>query len=785
MFGSKINPSGAAADLGAEIANSIRFNDNDSPNLTFTPSGAATSTRIRSHSFWIKRCNLSTTQGILSGEASVSDFEAIFLNSSNQLEYQVQINGGSSYGMRSVMLFRDPTAWYHCLIVIDTTESVSTDRQKMFVNGAQVSTTLIYTGALPLNADLETLDQSTPLTIGEFSGGYLDAYLADFVTVDGQALTTTDFGRYSTTHTNVWVPITYVGTYGNNGFHLDFAVAPGTGNGAGTDTSGNGNHFTDNNLAANDQSSDTPTNVFATASPINKGTESVTFSEGNTKLVGVGNNSDNSSVAGTIAMTTGKYYWEQKFTGAQTSGVQALGCGIFNTDNERVDQVHWQTSTNKLNFYTNDNRIEDLSGTPTFYVSSIAEQASATVGFAVDFDNGWAWVHLNGTYINGVPTFSDGTNAIQSSIPSGTWLPFWFQDGGTTSKTWEINFGTTPAGAGGNADDNGYGDFDYAPPSGFLALCQANLPSVVDDLGGADKPSESVQLITASGDNIVSDLDAALASGSFLKIYKNIDTGSTAWKWVFPDDTGNMWDSSVNTGKTTYSAPSGSDTFAGIGIKIDTSVGTASSEVSHTSGSSTNYAHGLGVTPAFVILFPNLTANKRVFHSALDSGKLVRLDDQQAQATDSSFTVDATNVTISSSLASGDYRILAFAQIDGFSSFKFHDSNSNANGPFLYHGFSPLFEITVDIDLTDNALDWDLFSYKLESHSGNVLNLKIALNEQNAKSASGYSGVLDHVATGSKTRTSGSVYNTSSRHHARVAFAQAAIGGGIPFPNSR
>jgi hypothetical protein len=184
-------------------------------------------------------------------------------------------------------------------------------------------------------------------------------------------------------------------------------------------------------------------------------------------------------------------------------------------------------------------------------------------------------------------------------------------------------------------------------------------------------------------------------------------------------------------------------------------------------------------------LFPNLTANKRVFHSALDSGKLIRLDDQQAQATDSSFTVDATNVTISSSLATGDYRILAFAEIDGFSSFKFHDSNSSADGPFLHHGFSPLFEITVDIDLTDNALDWDLFSYKLEPHSGNVLNLKIALNEKNAKSASGYSGVLDHISNGSKTRTSGSVYNTSSRHHARVAFAQAAIGGGIPFPNAR
>ena len=752
--------SAGAADLGDEIANSLRLNDDDTARLEKTFSGAGTSRRTKTISAWIKQCS-TKEQHILSTQDGGSDTgERFYITSSGQLAYQNRSAGTALDLVVTTRVLRDASSWTHVCAIIDTTEATASDRVKFYINGVQ-DTDLSSTNYPTLNHD-GFIGHSVLHRVGCHPGfssanDHADMYITGLILVDGQALSPTNFGRFSASHPNVWVPITPSGiTYGSNGFHLDFAVAPGTGNGAGTDVSGNGNHFTDTNLTAEDQSTNTPTNVVALLSPLYN--THLVFSDGLTKITGSATNWDSSITS--FGAADGKFYREFVYE-TQPSAGNFMHLGM-------VPMVNAQALSTTFGGDSNgDNSIDyaasgvvSIEGVTQFTGTSYSA-GTTNIGLALDLVNQKAYFRLNGVWQNSADPAA-GTGGV--ALPEGGEWGF-FAGGYNLSVVRDLP-----------TED----DWTYAAPTGFSSLRQANLPAAT-----VDKPSESVQLITASGDNIVSNLDAALASGSFLKIYKNIDTGSTAWKWVFPDDTGNMWDSSVNTGKTTYSAPSGSDTFAGIGIKIDTSVGTASSEVSHTNGVATNYAHGLGVTPAFVILFPNLTANKRVFHSALDSGKLIRLDDQQAQATDSSFTVDATNVTISSSLATGDYRILAFAEIDGFSSFKFHDSNSSADGPFLHHGFSPLFEITVDIDLQDTALDWDLFSYKLESHSGNVLDQKISLNEKNAKSAIGYSGVLDHVSTGSKTRTSGSVYNTSSRHHARVAFAQAAIGGGIPFPNAR
>jgi hypothetical protein len=140
-----------------------------------------------------------------------------------------------------------------------------------------------------------------------------DGYMAEVHFIDGQALSPTDFGEFDE-DSGIWKPIEYTGTYGTNGFYLDFENSGSLG----ADQSGNGNDFTPTNLASTDQTTDTPTNNFATMNPlILRTASSPTFSEGNTKIV---RSSGYGVATGTVAMKTGKWYWEIQCPTVTTSG---------------------------------------------------------------------------------------------------------------------------------------------------------------------------------------------------------------------------------------------------------------------------------------------------------------------------------------------------------------------------------------------------------------------------------------------------------------------------------
>ena len=138
-----------------------------------------------------------------------------------------------------------------------------------------------------------------------------DGYLTETHLVDGSQLAPTSFGEFD--DNGVWVPIKYTGTYGTNGYFLQFKQTGTSQNssGIGADTSGNDNHFAVTNLAATDVTTDTCTNNFATLNPIDLRVENnsggLTLTEGNLEAVGT-NDGNRSRLQSTIGVSSGKWY---------------------------------------------------------------------------------------------------------------------------------------------------------------------------------------------------------------------------------------------------------------------------------------------------------------------------------------------------------------------------------------------------------------------------------------------------------------------------------------------
>ena len=175
----------------------------------------------------------------------------------------------------TTQVFRDPSAWYHFVVAYDTTQASADNRVKLYVNGEQV-TSFTTNGTIPTDTLIAFTKQSQAMYIGTASdeATYFDGYITEYNLIDGQQLAPTSFGEYNK-DTGVWQPKKYNGSYGTNGFYLK---------GRGTDNSGNGNNFTENNIdtssgdATYDLMSDVPTltdedtNNFATLNPNNMAT---------------------------------------------------------------------------------------------------------------------------------------------------------------------------------------------------------------------------------------------------------------------------------------------------------------------------------------------------------------------------------------------------------------------------------------------------------------------------------------------------------------------------------
>ena len=236
-------------DTGYNVANSLRFND-DADKLSRTPSSNGNQQSF-TVSFWSKRGQIGANNIMVHGVLSNADF-MIYYNSSDQLQIATNLSG-TVYGLNTDRLFRDPAAWLHIVVSLDTTNATASSRIKVYINGSQ-ETSLNNTSYPPQNSNISWNKSSLPQNIGHYvdstSIGY-KGYIAEFVNIDGSTLTPTSFGKFDSDSPTIWKPIDVSGlTFGTNGFYLEFKQSGTSQNssGLGADTSGNDNHFAVNNL---------------------------------------------------------------------------------------------------------------------------------------------------------------------------------------------------------------------------------------------------------------------------------------------------------------------------------------------------------------------------------------------------------------------------------------------------------------------------------------------------------------------------------------------------------
>ena len=214
--------SSAASDF--EVERSLRFNDDDSAVLTRTPSGAG-NRKTYTISAWVKRCNIGGVHPIFARYTANNDagFLGLYINSDDYIYF----SGWSTVNLKSSRLYRDPTAWAHIVLAVDTTQSTSTDRIKLYFNG-ELQTTDSY-NAFSQNADTG-INEAVEHRVGNYNpsgGNFFDGYMAEINFLDGYAYDASYFGE-TNAETGQWIPKKYTGSYGTNGFYLNFSDNSGT-----------------------------------------------------------------------------------------------------------------------------------------------------------------------------------------------------------------------------------------------------------------------------------------------------------------------------------------------------------------------------------------------------------------------------------------------------------------------------------------------------------------------------------------------------------------------------
>ena len=463
---------GGNESKGYEISNSLRFNDGDSPKLTRTNASGGDRQKF-TISFWTKRATVGATHIFFDAGTSTSTDSGSFscsINSSDKLF----IGGGATSFRQTNRLFRDVSAWYHIVIAIDTTDSTADDRIKIYVNGVQ-ETSFTTNNAISLNQNTPVNESSKVHQIcnrQKSSSLPFDGYMTEFHFIDGAQKAQTDFGEFD--DNGVWIPKKYTGTYGTNGFFMEFKQTGTSANssGIGADTSGNDNHFTPTNLAATDITEDTCTNNFCTFNPIDTPHTDPTFSEGNCKIV-----TEASTYTYDVAnfgLSQGKWYFEVKCTTSPDNDYHMVG----------ISSTQPTAHNQELGYHANDYGIYGAGGVnslrygATFYSYGNAIDNGDIVGVALDLDNNKLYFSINGTFQNSSNP-ANATNPISITDPSSTGRGFYFPAicylDGSNSGTYEANFGNPSFSISSGNTDGKYGNFEYEVPSGYYALCTKRL----------------------------------------------------------------------------------------------------------------------------------------------------------------------------------------------------------------------------------------------------------------------------------------------------------------------
>jgi len=806
MTASKKIIQAAAGNAGGDfypytIDNSVRLDGSSC--VQRTPSSTS-STTTWTFSAWVKPIYFTGYQFIFSaGDAGSNVTNFFYYDGTLRLQ-----DYSPSYRIYSNAVFRDPSAWYHVVAVFDTTNATSSERYRMYVNGERITSFSIATYPSQNYAGGRVNSSSYQHRVGgyaNFASYWLKGYMAEVHFVDGTALDASSFGQNKN---GVWIPKSPSVTYGTNGFYLAFQDSSSLGD----DTSGNTNDFTSSGLTSSDQMIDTPTNNFATLNPL-VAASNTTYSEGNLKLYSSANSHKNNK--GTIQIpNSGKWYYEFAHYGSTVEQY-----GIVASDSPTG--TTWAGTSNSVFFHASGQLY--VNGSSSSYGSSLS--SGDIVQVAIDFDNGKFWAGKNGTWFNsGNP--ATGTNAGTSSITDDVYVP---HTRAYYSGSYLVaNFGQDSSFAGnktrqGNTDENGIGDFYYAPPSGYLALCTANLPEPTIGPNSDTLSDENFNTVLYTGNGTTNAISGvgfqpdlvwlknrnygAGTNHVLIDAIRGASNGlaSNLTNGVFPT-TGNF--SSINSDGftvdgTTHDYNYTTDSFVAWNWKANGS-GVSNTDGSITSTVSANQdagfsivsytgngtsgatvGHGLTSSPDLIILKNRDDGlyNWRVFHSSLSAGYNMSINTTSAAyasgnggyiSSVSSSVFTLTNAGSGGSAAVNDNgdNIIAycFTEVEGFSKFGGYTGNGSSDGPFIWTGMRPAW---VMVKRTDSTSNW--FIYDSIRNTYNVANLKLyadqSLAENGVTGETTSTNNIDILSNGFKMRSANGS-NASGGSYIFVAFAE-------------
>jgi hypothetical protein len=758
-----------------EIGNSSRVNNGTY--YTRTPSSGGNE-KTWTWSAWVKNSGVTIGGYLLSAGASGNREFLIYFDGTNQ---RINVYQYSSGAVRASVItsaqFRDPSAWYHFVVAVDTTQTTASDRLKIYVNGEQQTD---FASAQYPAQNLDTLVSSTDIhDIGKNAYNqnvFSNFYITEVNYINGSALTASSFGE---TKADTWIPKKYAGSYGSHDYYLNFATRATNP----IDASGQGNNWTSVNVAAVSWMLDSPTNNFCTLNPLAQ-FGSPPISEGNLK-VELANGSD--GVFASIQPTGKKYYWEALLL----SGIEGYGV-MANSGNA-------SSATNTL-YYT-DGRI---------YVANSLVTSSATTATSGDIIG----IEYDPT-AETIKFFKNNTQIGSTYAATGDGLLPFAGGTGNGSGVSVFNFGQASDFAGnktaqGNTDANGLGDFYYAPPAGFLALCTANLPDPPAALNPAlnNSPQDHFNTVLYTGDASAKTVSGVGFQPDFLWI-KNRSSGyhhalvdsirgankllsssktiseltTTEQVKTFTSDGFTLGDNSdsnnyVNLNGDTYVAWN----WKAGGSGVSNSDGTITSTVSANTnagfsivtwtGNSTydGVGHGLDEAPDIVFYkSTGTTGDWYVWTTAIDgTDDYLKLNGTQvASASSPANSLTATTITNWNYNSSQSPVAYCFHSVEGFSKIGSYTGNGSADGPFIYTGFRPAF---VMFKRTDSAVNWVMYDTSRDPY--NYVDNTLYPDEYWAENPAG-SALLDIVSNGFKLRSAGgTALNTSSGTYLYMAFAE-------------
>jgi hypothetical protein len=778
---SLLQNSNAIETGGYAISNSLRFQSANSTYLARTPS-TASNRKTWTWSGWIKRGALSSDMFLLSCGTGSSDRTVITMSPSNDLAFFIGTTGLVYRGLFANGVLRDPAAWYHLIVAVDTTQAVATNRANIYINGVLQNGAATSGGNILLNQDTN-INTATAHNIGRqvhSASFFYDGYLTELNFIDGQQLTPSSFGETDAT-TGQWVAKKYTGTYGTNGFYLPFSNGTSTTT-LGADSSGNGNNWTLNNFTRSAGVSDCwmidvpsgnggasgtqPSANYAVLNPIDGSAAGTSISNSNLKITFT------SSVQRFFNLldSVGKCYAE--FIPA-TSGDCWLGLNSL----YRSNGTRWNGSS---------------------FVSYGASYTSGDViGCAFDFNASTVEFFKNGVSQGSYSTSSSyGATNIQAPLY-----------GNGSNIAINCNFGQR--------------SFAYTPPTGFKALCTANLPEATIKKGSQFMDAllwtgNGTSPRTISGYNFSPDFiwtknrsapttgtpahflyDTVRGAGSNSLL--TLDSSSTAAEFDGRGTQGNATDITSNgitftSGSTannnrnennvTYVAwawDAGSSTVTNTNGTISSQVranpNAGVSVITYT-GTFVNatVGHGLGIAPSMIIVKRrDSTGAWPTYHSSLSSPETgtLYLNTTNARVATTGLwnsTLPTSNVinigqNTDVNASGGTYVAYCFSEIAGFSKFGSYTGNGSADGPFVYTGFRPKFVMVKNSSAVGNWVTWDS-----SRDDYNVTDLALYPNLSNAEST----GVnIDILSNGFKVRDTSASTNASTNTMIYMAFAES------------